>query len=144
MSPFWLFVIVFANAWALGLYLLPRLGRQSNAIVNLFVGAAFGAANFAVGGAVHAKTMTAQPAMSMAVVFGIRFLLHTFLLLGFYRRPTGRGAKVDPWKKWSAAALGGVYFAAVGLIFEIYVRAQPGWANEELYFNVQSVLDVFL
>ena len=144
MSVFWLFVIIFANAWTLGLWLLPRLHRQSTAIVTLFVGALIGALNFAIGGAIHARAMASTPMLSMAVVFGVRFLLHTTVLTGFYKRPHGRNADKGGAAKWGAAALGGVYFAVVGLVIEMYVRAQPGWEADELYFSIQAVKDLLM
>ena len=144
MSVFWLFVLVFANAWTLGLYILPRLRRQSTGLNTLFVGAAVGAANFAVGGAIHARTMADHPTMSLAVVFGVRLLLHTFILIGFYRRPTGRGAKVNQWAKWGAAALGGLYFATIGLMIELYVQVTEGWPVEGLYFDPGAVLNAVM
>lgn len=146
MSVFWLFVLVFANAWALGLWLLPRLHRQSTAIVNLFTGALVGAVNFAVGGAVHVRMMADGAMMSMGVAFGLRFVLHTSLMFGFYERPHGRtGTKQDSeMKQWGSAALGGLYLSVVALVIEIYVRAQPGWEADELYFTVQNLKDAFL
>jgi len=142
MSVFWLFVLIVANAWTLGLYLLPRLHRQTTGLVSLFVGGLFGALNFALGGAIHARAMASDPVMSMAVAFGIRWLLFTTIMTGFYRRPTGRGARVEKVAKWSAAALGGLYVAVISLGIEVYVRASDAWATEELFFRLQSVLNL--
>jgi drug/metabolite transporter (DMT)-like permease len=130
MSITWLFVIVYAVAWPVGLRVLRRLRRQSNLVVTMFTGGLFGGINYIVPGMVHERLLADNPTISMAAVFGLRTLLHSLVLVGFYDRQRGRGARQDG--RWRILLLGGLFFAGVGLGIEGVVFSTDHWDPSDL------------
>lgn len=130
MSVAWLFVIVYAVAWPVGLRVLRRLRRRSNLVVTLFTGGLFGGLNYIIPGMVHEQLLADNPTISLAAVFALRVLLHSLVLVGFYDRQRGRGARQDG--KWRVLLVGGLFFAGVGLGIEGAVFSTGHWEPSDL------------
>jgi drug/metabolite transporter (DMT)-like permease len=140
MSIAWLFVAVYAVAWVFGLRVLRRLRRRSNVVVTLFTGGLFGGLNYILPGMVHEQFLADNPTLSMAAVFGLRTLLHSLVLVGYYDRQRGRGARQDG--RWRVLLLGGLFFAGVGLGIEGLVYATDQWEPGDLTFAADELRDL--
>lgn len=140
MSVAWLFVIVYAVAWAVGLRVLRRLRRRSNLVVTLVTGGLVGGLNYILPGMVHEQLLADNPTISMAAVFGLRMLLHSFALVGFYDRQRGRGARQDG--RWRVLLLGGLFFAGVGLGIEGVLYSTDYWEPSDLTFAADEIRDL--